>query len=369
MTNATHPIVVSVVIPAYAAAAFIQTALDSVLQQSFGNYEIIVVNDGSPDTKLLEGALTPYWARIRYFNRANMGPSAARNYGILQARGEYVAFLDSDDFWMPDHLEQAMRMFRHDPSLGLVYGDSFLLKNGQVIGRTFARESQVLPVQFESLLEETCTVTTSTTVASRGALLQAGLFDERLRRCEDFDLWLRMAFRGVKMTHHSEATACRTVSQSGLSADGHRMKCDRLGVFAKVASTLPLSSDQRKVLNERYEKTEAAAHLDRFKTCLYKGNFADAASAARHQGLYTDGNYGQPFLVWNEHLTRFVYVIGRTTMFLPYETDFVQPRLPIPPAFRYRLNTFLRGWWQDLSGALPDLRLAIRKTRLYNPCS
>ena len=281
MTNATHPIVVSVVIPAYAAAAFIQTALDSVLQQSFGNYEIIVVNDGSPDTKLLEGALTPYWARIRYFNRANMGPSAARNYGILQARGEYVAFLDSDDFWMPDHLEQAMRMFRHDPSLGLVYGDSFLLKNGQVIGRTFARESQVLPVQFESLLEETCTVTTSTTVASRGALLQAGLFDERLRRCEDFDLWLRMAFRGVKMTHHSEATACRTVSQSGLSADGHRMKCDRLGVFAKVASTLPLSSDQRKVLNERYEKTEAAAHLDRFKTCLYKGNFADAASAAR----------------------------------------------------------------------------------------
>ncbi len=280
MTTETLPIIVSVVIPAYRAARYIQTALDSVLQQSFVGYEIIVVNDGSPDTESLEDALDPYFAQIRYFKKDHAGPSAARNFGIKQARGEYVAFLDSDDFWMPDHLETAMKVFRQDPSLGLVYGDSFLIRDEQPIGRTFARESQVLPVRFESLLAETCTVTTSTTVASRAALLQAGVFDERLHRCEDFDLWLRMAFRGVNMTHHPKVTACRALSGSGLSANCYRMKCDRLAVFAKTAN-LALSSDQRKLLAERYEKTEADANLDRFKACLHEGDFENAASAAR----------------------------------------------------------------------------------------
>lgn len=281
MTNATNLPLVSVVIPAYAAAACIQTALDSVLQQSFASYEIIVVNDGSPDTDLLESVLKPYLARIRYFKRPHMGPSAARNFGVLQARGEYVAFLDSDDFWMTAHLESAIKMFREDPGLGLVYSDSFLVKNGHVVGRTFAKESQVLPVKFDSLLAENCTITMSTTVASKRALLLAGLFDDRMYRCEDFDLWLRMAFRGVNMTHHSDATACRAVSSSGLSANRYRMKCDRLAVYAKIGSLFSLSEDQKRLLRERHRRTEADAQLDRFKSCLHDGDFQNAASAAR----------------------------------------------------------------------------------------
>src|SRR5690348_6033557 len=92
-----HTPLVSVVIPAYNAAAYLPATLDSVLVQSFSNYEIVVVNDGSPDTPELEKALQPYFRKLRYIKQENRGPSSARNTGIRAARGKYVAFLDSDD--------------------------------------------------------------------------------------------------------------------------------------------------------------------------------------------------------------------------------------------------------------------------------
>src|SRR5258708_10595177 len=90
-----EPVLVSVVIPAHNAANSIAEALTSVVNQTFSNYEIIVVNDGSPDTTLLERALELFRQRIRYIKQENQGPSGARNSGILAARGKYVAFLDS----------------------------------------------------------------------------------------------------------------------------------------------------------------------------------------------------------------------------------------------------------------------------------
>src|SRR5262245_5066977 len=89
---------VSVIIPAYRAAADIGVALDSILAQTFSSYEVIVVNDGSPDTPELLAALAPYTSRIRYIQlAANRGAAVARNAGIRAARGRYVAFLDADD--------------------------------------------------------------------------------------------------------------------------------------------------------------------------------------------------------------------------------------------------------------------------------
>jgi glycosyltransferase involved in cell wall biosynthesis len=272
---------VSVIIPAYNASASISTALDSVLAQTFPDYEIIVINDGSPDTKALEAALGPYRSHIRYITQENCGPSAARNRGIVEARGQYVAFLDSDDFWMPGHLDAQMEILRSDRSLGLVYGDSLLVRtNGVCIGRTFERELQVSPVTFDALLEELCTVSTSTAIASRKALMDAGLFDEQLVRCEDFDLWLRMAFRGTNMTHHPQVNVCRTVSSSGLSSNDFLMKCSRIEVLAKVESCLPLSPDQRKLCTRRRTRYEALADLDRVKYCMQAGEFENALDAA-----------------------------------------------------------------------------------------
>ena len=272
---------ISVVIPAHNSASLIAACLESVFAQSFRDFEVLVVNDGSPDTPELEKNLAPFSSRVRYLKQLNRGPSAARNLGIREARGEYVAFLDSDDTWFPQHLATQMGMFEKDASLGLVYGDSLLLRNGEIIGRTFDREEQVQPVNFENLLAEKCTVTTSSTVASRQALIDAGLFDENLHRAEDFDLWLRMAFRGTRMTLHREVTVCRTVSDSGLSASGYLMTVGRLEVLAKTGAQLPLTSAGRELLAERIRQTEAVANLHRLKEHIRNGEFSSALDAAR----------------------------------------------------------------------------------------
>jgi GT2 family glycosyltransferase len=281
MVSADQTPIVSVVIPAYNSASLITTCLNSVFAQTFRDFEVIVINDGSPDTELLERNLAPYSTRVRYLKQPNRGPSAARNLGVLESRGQYVAFLDSDDFWFPQHLATQMAALQKDPLLGLVYSDSLLTRNGEIVGRTFDREEQVLPVTFESLLTEQCTVGTSTTVASRQALIDAGLFDEKMNRAEDFDLWLRMAFRGTRMTHHREINVCHTLSGSGLSADGYLMTRARMDVLAKIRAQLPLSPSCQQLLDQQYREIEAVAHLHRLKENIRAGQIESALDSAR----------------------------------------------------------------------------------------
>ena len=100
---------VSVVIPAFNSARDIAVALDSVFAQSFDRIEVIVVNDGSDDTEMLEVALAPYISRIRYIVQTNQGAGAARNAALRAARGEYIAFLDADDRWLPGFLREQVR--------------------------------------------------------------------------------------------------------------------------------------------------------------------------------------------------------------------------------------------------------------------
>src|SRR5882724_4897435 len=115
---------ISVIIPAYKTAHLIAGCLDSVMAQTFQDFEAIVVNDGSPDTPELEKVLQPYMDRIVYIKQENKRCAGARNTAIRQARGEYLAFLDSDDTWYPDHLASQMKQFADDPSLDLVYCDA-----------------------------------------------------------------------------------------------------------------------------------------------------------------------------------------------------------------------------------------------------
>ena len=97
---------VSIIIPAYSAARFIGAALDSVFAQTFRDYEVVLVNDGSPDTRELEEVLKPYEGKIEYIVQENRGLSGARNTGIRAARSEFVAFLDADDIWEPNYLQR-----------------------------------------------------------------------------------------------------------------------------------------------------------------------------------------------------------------------------------------------------------------------
>ena len=271
---------VSVVIPAFCCARYIGHAVESALGQSYGEREILVINDGSPDTPLLEAALEPFRDRIRYIQQPNGGPSSARNRGIIQARGQYVAFLDADDYWSPDHLRKQMELFRRDPGLELAYCDWILLKDEKNSDRAFSIQPQAPQVSFDALVVEDCSIGTSTAVVSREAIVRAGLFDETIRRCEDFEMWMRMAFGGSRMAYHCDADVFHRVLDEGLSADRLAMKRDRIRVYEKLIKTLPLSRRQRTTIENLAADTRRDCDVDILKHLLDAEDYQNAVVVA-----------------------------------------------------------------------------------------
>jgi GT2 family glycosyltransferase len=270
---------VSVIIPAYQAASRIRRTLDSVFAQTYPNFEIVLVNDGSPDTEALEQAIQGYDKRLIYLRQENRGPAGARNTAIRAARGKYVACLDSDDVYLPEHLARLVARLEEN-GLDLVYSDCDFTKNGVHLGRSFDWEPQHPPVTFEKLLTEDCCVTTSAMMASRQGMIEAGLFDERYRRCEDFDLWLRMSFRGAKMDLVGEVGIQHRVLPDGLSADNYLLKLGRLEVYRKTLATLPLSAEQKRLVKARIALTEGRCEMDRVKRYVREGQYPEARIAA-----------------------------------------------------------------------------------------
>lgn len=274
-TGTTTAPLVSVIIPAYNCSSFIAAALDSVLAQTMPDYEIIVVNDGSLDTPELERVLQPYAASIRYIKQANGGASAARNTAVRAARGRYLAFLDSDDIWLPHHLEHQTRLLLQDPSLGLVYSNGVRVKDDRLIAIAFDETPQSLPVNMVSLLLEKATVNTSSTVVIREAVVAAGLFDEQLKRCEDVDLWLRLAQRGVGITFSREVQIAHRLA-NGLAASGDLMKQALVAVYKKLLATHNLPEEQSAIIHQRIAAVSVALYFERAKESLLLGKFDEA---------------------------------------------------------------------------------------------
>jgi glycosyltransferase involved in cell wall biosynthesis len=276
---------VSVIIPVYQSAPYVVHALNSVVAQTFSHYEVILVNDGSPDTELLECLLKPYLMKIRYIKQVNRGPSGARNAAILEARGEYVAFLDSDDLWFPHHLETQIGILQKDPSLSLVYSNSFLLEGDITVGTGFKPGGNGRqPVTFETLLTEDSCISTSSVVASRQAILEAGFFDVTLRRCEDFDLWLRMAHCGFRMDYDSEVQICYRRRSGGLGADRALMMRAQIEVYEKTTS-LPISLAQRALISQQIARVNAQLDIELAKNSLLAREYDIAFEAAKRASI------------------------------------------------------------------------------------
>jgi glycosyltransferase involved in cell wall biosynthesis len=270
---------VSVIIPAYQAAERIRETLDSVFAQTYPNFEVLLVNDGSPDTEALEQAIRSYGDRLIYIRQENRGPSGARNTAIRTARGKYIACLDSDDIYLPEHLSRLVPLLE-EQALDLVYCDSYFMKDGVHVGRSFERQPQSPPVTFEKLLTEECAVTTSAVVASRQAMIDAGLFDERYRRSEDFDLWVRMCFRGAKMDLLRQVGIEHRLLPEGLAADGYLLKQAQIEIYKKVLATLPVSVEQKRLIQELIARVEGLCQMDLVKRHLREGRYPEARVAA-----------------------------------------------------------------------------------------
>jgi len=299
---AAKPPQVSIVIPAYNAAAYIAGTLDSVFAQTFADFEVVLVNDGSPDTDRLEPELQPYLSRIRYFKQANRGPSAARNLGIREARGSYIAFLDADDLWLPQHLsrqvERLEKLEKNDEKnkkLGLVYSDALHLRGDALIGTAFERVPQSGEVNLPSLLSEQCTINTSSVVVLRSALLEAGLFDESMSYCEDFDLWLRLAAIGTGMEYVREVQVGHRVG-NGLAASRELMKRGRVRAYQKFAASGAALDSQRGVIAAKLKTLDFEIHVERVKQHLQAGSYGEALSEVR----LARAGMNQPKLRWAE---------------------------------------------------------------------
>jgi glycosyltransferase involved in cell wall biosynthesis len=269
-----------VIIPAFEASEFIAETLASVFAQTYQEFEVIVVNDGSPDTPALESALAPWAQRVIYVTQPNGGPSRARNAAIERSAARYVAFLDSDDVWLPDFLAHQMRALDDDPRLDLIYS------NGVHFGETALAGCQLMDhspsrgrVTFDTLLSEACTVLTSCTVARRAAVVEAGGFDERFRRSEDYHLWLRLAFAGCPISYHHRVLVRHRHRCGSLSSDHLAMRQAFIDVLTDIDSRLPLTAGQRSRLAGQVAMRRAEIEREAAKDFLAGGRYADAADA------------------------------------------------------------------------------------------
>lgn len=271
---------VSVVIPAYNAAPYIAETLDSVFAQTFSRYEVIVVNDGSPDTDELERVLAPYIERLVYLKQENRGPSAARNLAIQKARAPYVATVDSDDIWLPEYLAVQMGFLEANPEFDLVYTDAWMFGETELAGRTYMQGAPSKgPVTFESLLRYETSIITSCVVMRRQAAIDAGLFDENFIRCEDFDLWIRMAHRGCRMTYQREVVAKHRVHGASLAWQQIKMVEAQIEVLEKAQRTLSLTESQQELIKTQLRNCSAQINLEESKQFLAAHDYEQAARA------------------------------------------------------------------------------------------
>ena len=272
-----HSPLVSVIIPAYNAAGHIAAALESVSAQTFTDHEVILINDGSADTDRLEQVLQPYVSGITYLTQQNGGPSSARNLGIRQARGDWLAFLDSDDVWLPQYLEEQIRFLHGDAALDMVYCDATLSGDPKVAGMTFMQlYPSTGPVTFDSILIERTQVITSGTVVRRQKVIAAGLFDEALHCAEDHDLWLRISHTGGKIAYQRRVLLRRNLRSDSQGSTPDRLLVGEIQSLRKLDRDLDLSPSNRALLGDRLRTIQAELAVAKGKEFLVAGDPEEA---------------------------------------------------------------------------------------------
>jgi glycosyltransferase involved in cell wall biosynthesis len=271
---------VSIVIPAYNVAPFIGQTLDSVFAQTFTDFEVILVNDGSPDTEEFERAIQPYRERVCYFKQENLGASAARNTGLRAARGELIAFLDADDLWSPQYLEQQLKFIR-EFDCDLACADAMIFGASADAGRSYMDSLMgTAPAQgrvtFLELVNAERSLITSGVVARRDLILEVGLFDEALRNAQDFDLWLRLARHGARLAYHRRVLLSYRSRPNSLSGDAINSHQRELRVFDKIEQSYDFTPAERAEVSAVIRNRRALLKYELGKLYLAPGDFARA---------------------------------------------------------------------------------------------
>ena len=209
---------VSVIVPAYDSAKYLAETVHSVLDQSYDNYEVIVVDDGSNDGTL--GVARSFEPRIKVLAQPNGGPASARNLAIRNSRGDYIAFLDSDDLWMKDKLEKQIALLEKNSTVGLAYGEALMFagNNGEI--KIKDKIGFTLEPSFRSLLFGDY-IPNSTVVIRRRCIDKVGLLNESrdLIGVEDYEYWMRVA-KHFTMVGIPRPLAYYRIREGNLMGDG-----------------------------------------------------------------------------------------------------------------------------------------------------
>jgi len=210
---------VSVIIPVYNGERTIKKAIESVFFQNYKDWEIIIVDDGSTDktSQIIKELKSE---KIRYFYQKNQGRSKARNKGILLAKGEYIAFLDSDDVWLEEHLQKEIKVLESHPNVSLVYSEVEIIGED---GNIFPMGPNWKPKRYSGLplnqLIEENFIPFSSSLVRKKCFEEIGLFDSDMEPSEDWDIWLRIVKNGHKVYYINEVLTQYRWKEANLSKE------------------------------------------------------------------------------------------------------------------------------------------------------
>lgn len=235
----------SVIIPTYNREAVLARAIESVLSQSFQNFELIVVDDGSTDgtTELLK-----QYPRINYIKTTNQGVSAARNRGISMATGEWICFLDSDDEWLPKKLQLQADYILSYPNIKLIHGEEIWIRNGMRVNPKKKHQKSGGDQFFAGL--KLCIISPSTVCLHRELLNEFGGFNCDYTVCEDYELWLRITAKYPIGFIETPIIKKYGGHEDQLSRKYVAMDYFRVRAMVELANTYKLKADQLKALKQ-----------------------------------------------------------------------------------------------------------------------
>jgi glycosyltransferase involved in cell wall biosynthesis len=269
---------ISVIIPTYNRGDVLDRAIKSVLSQTYKNYELIVVDDGSTDNT--SRILSKFTDKIRFYSKLHGGVSSARNFGLEKSEGTWVAFLDSDDYWLPEKLDRQMQYLKEHPDIMIVQTDEKWIRNGKFVNPMKKHQKysgwifpQCLPL---------CIVSPSAVLVHQKIFNDVSVFDENLPVCEDYDLWLRIAYK-YQIALIPEKLIVKTGGHSDqLSRQYWGMDRYRIQALEKLLKE-DITDDQRKLVLKEIIKKLTVLETGRRKRYDLPNIFAGKLSEYRRK--------------------------------------------------------------------------------------
>lgn len=252
---------VDVIIPAFNAAKYLPFALESVYAQSFADWHILLIDDGSTDntSEIVAPFLERFGSKISYIKQSNHGLPAARNAAIRASTAEFLALLDADDVWLHCRLSESLKILAERPQAGLAYGLVTCIDSEGTLGSTFQgnrgrAEGRIASQIYMRKVELPC----PTITFRRRCIEEVGLFDETMRATEDRDLWLRIALR-YEVAFVPKVLAYYRRSPDSMSANSQRMLEAQLQFIRKHYGSEGCGMRPRQISRARVYKQKAEA--------------------------------------------------------------------------------------------------------------